>query len=322
MTAALALYLFAAQVQSAGDLPAIERAAESSVQAQPTAANWQRLGLARYMQNHFEQAVPAFRQAIALDANLWPSHLFLGISLYRTNQFQPALASLETARRLAPERAEGSDDIDYWLGATYIALGQPWRGLRSLETLIARNPAHKDALAMLARAYANLSGSIWNNIAEHSFDTPAGLEVHGHALEADGNYVDALAAYRKAQEAKPARPGPGREIGRLLLQQGNTQEAVAALQRERSIAPDDPETAYITALGLMQLGQTAQALPLLEQAYRFAQPGSDVPLVLAQVLLSMKRAAEAVPVAKKALELDPSSAAARDVLAATQSQAR
>lgn len=316
MLSAVALWFFAAQVPGAPDLAGIERKAESEVKAQGTAENWQKLGLARFMQNRFETAIPAFQEALHRNYSLWPSHLFLGISLYRTNRFDEAGRALETARRMAPLRAQGSEDIDYWLGATYIALKQPWRGLRQLEELLTRYPRHEEALAMLARTYADLSGSLWNDVAERFFETPAGLEVHGHALEAEGNYTDALAAYKQARALAAKRPGPAREIGRMLLQQGKTAEALAVLQPERSA-----DTSYLTALGLLQSGKTSEALPLLEEAEKWNRTEVDVPIALAQVLLSLQRPGEAVAPARKALELDPTSIAARELLHAALAQA-
>jgi cytochrome c-type biogenesis protein CcmH/NrfG len=52
----------AAQSQKPEDPREIERRAELHVKTQPSAADWQRLGLARYLQNHFESAISAFQQ--------------------------------------------------------------------------------------------------------------------------------------------------------------------------------------------------------------------------------------------------------------------
>lgn len=321
MLQAAVLCLLLAQAQSTADLAEIARSAERDVKVQSTAGNWQKLGLARFMQNRFPDAIGAFRQAIARDAGLWPSQLFLGMSLYRTNRFEEALHSLKTARQLAPPRAQGSDDIDYWLGATYLALKQPWSGVRSLEHLLARTPGHKDALAMLAKSYADLSGSLWNDVAERYFDTPPGQEVHGHALEADHNYTDALAAYERSESMAPDRPGPGLEIGRVLLQQGKTAEGLAALKREQALNPRDPETLYFLALAYIQSNHPADALPLLRQSYAGDSNDSEAALALAQVLLALKRPSEAIGPAKRAAVLDPSSVVARELLAAALAQA-
>ena len=98
MLQAAALSLLFAQAQSTAGVAVVERAAEQNVKVQPTAGNWQKLGLARFMQNRFPDAIGAFRQAIARDAGLWPSHLFLGMSLYRTNRFEEALHSPQNSK--------------------------------------------------------------------------------------------------------------------------------------------------------------------------------------------------------------------------------
>src|SRR5262249_26211067 len=47
----------------------------------------QSLGVVYHLQNLFPEAILAFEKALSLDANLWGSHLFLGMDYYRTNQF-------------------------------------------------------------------------------------------------------------------------------------------------------------------------------------------------------------------------------------------
>lgn len=233
--------LLAMPPQAGNTLEEVEKSLEQEVKARPSAELWQKLGLSRYLRNQFDTAVPAFREALDLNPKLWTSHLFLGISLYRTNEFPSALEALREADRLAPAETQGRDDIEFWLGAAYIALKQPWEGLRSLEVLLARNPQHKDALHLAARTYADLSASLWNAVAEHHFETPAGLEVHAHALESENNRAGAIHAYRESIRKAPKRPGPRVALARLLLLEGQAREAVALLQQELELAPHNEE---------------------------------------------------------------------------------
>src|SRR5207248_558446 len=146
---------------------------------------------------------------------------------------------------LAPRNQPGQDELDYWLGATRIALKQPLAGLQSLERLLARNPKHVEALELVVRTYADLGSALWNDVAERNFETAPGYEVHGHALESEGNLEGALEAYRQSKALSPRRAGPGLAIGRLLLlRKGKAEEALAALHEELNLAPGDPETSY------------------------------------------------------------------------------
>ncbi|MFN0104054.1 MAG: tetratricopeptide repeat protein [Bryobacteraceae bacterium] len=294
----------------------LERQAEERVRTEPTAENWQRVGLARFLRNHFEPAIPAFQEALRRNSTLWPSHLFLGISRYRTNQFGTALESLQTAKRLAPKDAPGVDDVDYWLGASLLAVKRPWDSLRALEQLLARKPDHRDALATAARAYADLGGALWNDVAERNFDTPQGWEIHGHALESESNIADALEAYRKSGTRDGTRSGPTAAVARLLLTQGKTVEALQLLERKRPRWMGEPQMSYLAGLALLQLGRTAEAAPLIENAARWTPYDVEAWVALAQVFLALRETRRAVEAARKAAAVDPSSPAAHELLLA------
>ena len=80
----------ARQAELAGDFPAAEKAYEEELKIHPSADTWQRLGLTRHLQSKFGAAIPAFREALRLNPSLWTSRLFLGMCLYRVNNFQEA----------------------------------------------------------------------------------------------------------------------------------------------------------------------------------------------------------------------------------------
>src|SRR5438132_524549 len=52
---------------------------------------YQNLGLVYHLQFKYQEAIQSFEKALSLQPNLWASHLFLGIGLYKTNQFSRAL---------------------------------------------------------------------------------------------------------------------------------------------------------------------------------------------------------------------------------------
>lgn len=302
--------------QPAPNLAIVERQAEQLVKSDPSAEHWQKLGLARFMQSKFPGALTAFEEAVRRQPALWTAHLFLGISRYRTNQFPTALLALETAKRLAPAKSPGLDDVDFWLGATYLAVGRSWDGLVALEVLLSRNPTHKDALAMSAKAYTELGGSLWNQIAEQHFETAQGQEVHGRVLEGQGNAAGALQAYRDSRTRNPVRPEPSLAMARLLLTEGKTTEARELLERVRSSG--EPEASYLLGLTLLRQERLPEALPMLEAAASWARSETDVLLTLAQVRLALGDAAGALKAAQQALEIDPSAIAARELLEAAQ----
>jgi len=304
----------ARQAELAGDFPAAEKAYEQELQNRPSADTWQRLGLTRHLQSKFVSAIPAFREALRLNPSLWTSRLFLGMCLYRVNHFPEAQIELERAEREVPPDDPGRDEVAYWVGATLIARKQPLAGLVAIERLLVRRPSRLDALQLAVQTYADLGSSLWNQIAERNFESAAGYEVHGHALEAEGNMEAALEAYRHSQALDPRRMGPGIAIGRLLLTQGKPAEAQAVLDRERKLVPADPQACYYAGLAAIQLGKMVEAAPLLEIADRWTKYDPEPAIALAQVYLALGKRSDAAAAARRAQILAPSSSAVRDLL--------
>src|SRR5262245_28061613 len=234
--------------------------------------------------------------------------------LYRVNNFHEAQGELERAEREAPADDSGRDEIDYWLGATLIALKQPLAGLTRIERLLVRNPSRADALHLAVRTYADLGSSLWNQVAERHFESAAGYEVHGHALEAEGNVEGALEAYRRSEALDPRRKGPRVAMGRLLLAQGKPFEARAVLDRELKLAPSDPQACYYAGLAAIQFGKTAEAASLLEIADRWATHDPEPAIALAQVYLALGKRDDAAAAARRAQTLAPELSAARELL--------
>ena len=123
--------------------------------------------------------------------------------LYRVNNFPEAQLELERAQREVPANDPGRDEIDYWVGATLIARKQPLEGLAAIERLLARRPSRADALELAVQTYTDLGSNLWNQVAERNFDSAAGYEVHGHALEAEGKVEAALEAYHHSKALDP-----------------------------------------------------------------------------------------------------------------------
>lgn len=307
---------------AAQDLESATRQAEQLVVQQPTAGNWQKLGLARYLQNRFAPASEAFQQAVKLDPKLWTAHLFLGISRYRMNDFGAALATLRQADRLAPKTGPGRDDLDYWLGATHIALRQPLPGLAALEKLLARNPQHADALQLATETYAESASALWNHIAEQSLASSAGQEVHGYALESEGNRTDALQAFQEAIRLAPKRPGPGAAMARLLLQAGDLSAASVAVTRELGLNPVSPEANLYAGLLAVSQGKFGEAVAPLTRASQWMPDNEEPLLALAQVHLSLQQPEQAVAAARRATALEARSLAAHELLMTALSAAK
>ena len=78
-----------------------------------------------------------------------------------TNRFEQALKHLRAADRLKP----GDNEIEFWLGATHLALKQRLEGLQLLERVLQREPANAEVLRLLAQSYAEYGAELWSGVA-------------------------------------------------------------------------------------------------------------------------------------------------------------
>lgn len=210
----------ARNAEQAGQFAAAEQIYVQLLSDRPDPELYQRLGLVRHMQNKFSSAAEAFRQALKLSPDLWGSRLFLGIDLYRMNQFEEADAQLSVANRLRPNETE----ILFWSGATKLARHETMAGIEILEKLLERDPANAEVLRMLAESYATLGTSLLDEVGNKYPTSAAGLVVQGKAFEFEGAYGPAKEAYQAALALTPNRPGVREAITRVdaRLQSGGS----------------------------------------------------------------------------------------------------
>lgn len=201
----------ARQAEQAGDFRTAESIYLQLLSRQPDPQLYQRLGLVRQMQNKFSSAAEAFGAALKLDPALWSSQLFLGIDFYRLGSFPQAEAHLTKANQLHPKEPE----VMFWLGATKLARHDYLSGFAMLETLLQRDPGNTEALRLLAEAYATYGTSLLNEVGTDYPQSPAGLTVAGKAFEFQGNYADALQAYRSALAIDSRRPAVLEAVERI-----------------------------------------------------------------------------------------------------------
>jgi tetratricopeptide (TPR) repeat protein len=200
----------AKKAEAAGDFRGAEKDYEKALAIRADGEIFQRLGLVRHLQNEFGRAIPAFEKAIRLKPELWGAYLFLGIDCYRTNRFPKALTVLTHAAKLRPAEPE----VQFWLGATHIALKHYLAGEEILEELSKRQPENLEVLRILAQSYSDYAVALHNRVATQHPESAWAFRIHGQALENEGFCEAALVEYRKALALKPDMQGVQKAIAR------------------------------------------------------------------------------------------------------------
>jgi tetratricopeptide (TPR) repeat protein len=215
------------------------------------------LGNALVLQRKLDEAIAAYRQALALDPKYAPAHNNLGNALVQQRKLDEAIAAFRAALALDPKYATAHNN-----------LGSALQQQRKLDEAIA---AYRQALAL----------------------DPKYVDAHhnlGLALGKQGNLNDAITAYREAIRIQPEYAEAHCNLGLVLQRQGKYAEALAELRTGHALGSKRPGWRYPSA----QLVQQAERLTELERRLPEILQGRDKPadsaerLVLARLCLSPK----------------------------------
>ena len=202
---------------------ALARARAFVASGSPTANDWSRLGDVLDEMGRPAEAADAFGRAVTLvegggsGPELWQLHLLRGAMLEESNRWPEGKASLEAARRLAPQNP---------MVLNYLGYAQLERGenLDGAEALIAQ--AHK-----LAPDDASITDSL------------------GWAQFKRGRLGDAIATLQRAAAADPSETEIHEHLGDALYSVGRKFEARHAWQAALLTAEDDVKKRIEAKLG-------------------------------------------------------------------------
>lgn len=111
-----------------------------------------RLGRYYQGQNRFDQAMTAYRRALALDAKYSEAHNALGVLYSRQQHYPEAVSEFTAALQSAPEAAHIHNNLGY----TYYLQGEYDKAVVSLKQALAIESGNARAQNNLALAYARL----------------------------------------------------------------------------------------------------------------------------------------------------------------------
>jgi tetratricopeptide (TPR) repeat protein len=257
----------------------------------------------------YAAAIPAWREALALNGDDDRAQNSLGAALASTGRPAEAVPHFEKAVALNPD----FDEAHSGLGAALMATGRIPEAIPRYERALELNPENAEALANLGAALAQ-SGRLNEGILR--LERAVALDPEflgaranlGMALLQKGEPAQAAPHLEKAVALDPRSAPLRSSLGLALLGQGKAEEAIAHFRKAVAIAPRSVEAHVSLATALHQAGRTADALDEWRLVLR-AQP-DDVG-VLAQAgwalatceAASVRNGAEAVALAGRAARL-------------------
>jgi len=182
-----------------------------------------------------DEAVGAFREAIALRSDYAEAHDNLGSSLLQLRRTAEAVAEFREALRIRPDSAEGHNN----LANALLTLGQASEAISEYGRAVRLDPA---------------SAAMRSNL--------------GSALLQTGRPAEAVPPYQEAVRLAPDDPEARDGLGTALAQTGQLAGAEAAYREALRLRPDLAEAHFNLANVLRQLGRAADAQAEYREALR------------------------------------------------------
>jgi tetratricopeptide (TPR) repeat protein len=272
---------------------------------------WQRLGLAYYLGNRLDKAVPALERASQLDATLWAADLFLGISESRMGQFASARVALERALATKPDIPEGH----FWLGSTLMALGKHEEAMAELEKVPSGSSVAMDAEYQLARGYRRVAEDYYDRIQKSDANSYRAHQLAAEAFAWKAEYQNAILEYRKALQLRPDLEGAHRGIAEMYWEQRQYERAAQEYESELQNYPlDDQAHLRIGEYRLAQ-GNLHEAITELTAAHLVNQTSWEVCRALGQAWMASGDAGKAQALLEAAVQNNPTDAFSHKLLA-------
>jgi len=229
------------------------------------------LGLLEARQEHYQDAIPFYRKALALGSTLPGLQMNLGLALFKAGQPRQALAEFTPLLKRAPAGSPERQRLTILAGMCHYGLGEYAQAVPFLKQATADDWRNLSLLMALAHS------CLWTKQLQCVLDTDRQiLTVNPDSAEADmlaGEALDemkdskgAIAQFRAAVKADPHLPDVHFGLGYLLWVDSQYQDAMPEFKAELENDPNHAQALTYLADSQMKLNQLEHAGPLLEKA--------------------------------------------------------
>jgi len=268
------------------------------------------LGLLEARQEHYKEAVPFYRKALAMNPSVPGLRLNLGLALFKGGELKQAIQEF---RPLLKSQAPGSPDAErltILMGMAHYGLGEYVEAAPYLKAAADADPRNLPLRLSLAHSYLWSKQyqrvlDVYKEILTLNAESAEAYMLAGEAQDELKNHAGAIEQFRAAVKANPQEPDVHFGLGYLLWTQRQYVEAIPEFQAELANNPTHVQSMIYLADAHMQLNHPEAAQPLLESALRLDPKRELAHLDLGILLSEAGHPDDALREMKEAVRLAP-----------------
>ena len=271
----------ALSLEQQGKIVEAEAAWRACLRTQPANPEpYAHIGLMEARQEHYKEAIPFYRKALALNPNIPGLRLNLGLALFKNDEMKPALEQFKFLLKTEPPASPEAHRLKILAGMAHYGLGQFAEAVPYLKDAAQSDPPNLQLRLALAHSCLwskqyHCVLDVYHEILMLNAESAEADMLAGEAEDELLNPVGAIEQFRAAVKADPKEPDVHFGLGYLLW--GHKQYAEAAQEFEAELANNPNQSQALACLAdtHMQMNHPELAEPLLEKAIRI-DPGIEL----------------------------------------------
>lgn len=231
------------------------------------------IGLLEARQQHYKEAIPYYRRAIALTPAVQSLRLDLALALFKSGQLKEAIPEFEILRKNAAPGSPDAQRATVLLGMSYYGIADYPHAATYLKEASLEEPNNLELLLALEHSYlwshqVKYVLDVYHQILSLNPDSAQADMIAGEALDEMKDNAGATEMFRAAVKADPKQPNVHFGLGYLLWTQKQYPEASQEFQAEIANDPKHVQSLIYLADSDIQMNQISAAEPLLQQALK------------------------------------------------------
>jgi len=231
------------------------------------------LGLIEARQEHYKEAVPLYRKALALGPKLPSLQLNLGLALFKGGEMKQSIEVFGPLIESQPANTPQAQQLTILVGMAHYGLGEYAEAVPYLKTAAASDARNLQLRLTLAHSCLwskqfQCVLDVYHEILLLNAESAEADLLAGEVLDETKDSAGAIQQFRAAVKADPKAPDVHFALGYALWTQNLYAEAASEFQAELANNPNHIQAMIYLGDTEMQLSHPDAAAPLLESSLR------------------------------------------------------